>query len=246
MPPRCWRSSPSGGSAAWCSGCRATWTAARGRGRSRRAPSRRNLAGLTDLPIGFWDERLSTVAAERALLEADASRRRRGRGDRPCRRRLHPAGPARPPRSPGARAMTDEVWRREAVESPCIKLCVVDPALAALPRLLPLDRGDRRLVRHERGGAAGGDGRVAGAGGAGEAGPPGRACRAARARVIRASADRFVPRNASGARPAPAWLVHALRAGRSGKMPGVPACCDVACACRGAGRRRPCWRTAGS
>lgn len=37
----------------------------------------RNLAGLTDLPIGFWDERLSTVAAERALLEADASRRRR-------------------------------------------------------------------------------------------------------------------------------------------------------------------------
>ncbi len=37
----------------------------------------RNLARLTDLPIGFWDERLSTVAAERALLEADASRARR-------------------------------------------------------------------------------------------------------------------------------------------------------------------------
>lgn len=37
----------------------------------------RNLSGLTDLPIGFWDERLSTVAAERALLEADTSRRRR-------------------------------------------------------------------------------------------------------------------------------------------------------------------------
>jgi putative Holliday junction resolvase len=37
----------------------------------------RNLSGLTDLPIAFWDERLSTVAAERALLEADASRRRR-------------------------------------------------------------------------------------------------------------------------------------------------------------------------
>jgi len=30
-----------------------------------------------DLPIGFWDERLSTVAAERALLEADTSRKRR-------------------------------------------------------------------------------------------------------------------------------------------------------------------------
>ena len=38
----------------------------------------RNLRGLTDLPITFWDERLSTVAAERALLEADTSRRRRG------------------------------------------------------------------------------------------------------------------------------------------------------------------------
>ena len=37
----------------------------------------RNLAGLTDLPIALWDERLSTVAAERALLEADTSRKRR-------------------------------------------------------------------------------------------------------------------------------------------------------------------------
>jgi len=37
----------------------------------------RNLSGLTDLPITFWDERLSTVAAERALLEADTSRKRR-------------------------------------------------------------------------------------------------------------------------------------------------------------------------
>ncbi|WP_210527460.1 Holliday junction resolvase RuvX [Rubellimicrobium arenae] len=37
----------------------------------------RNLERLTDLPIMFWDERLSTVAAERALLEADTSRRRR-------------------------------------------------------------------------------------------------------------------------------------------------------------------------
>lgn len=37
----------------------------------------RNLARLTPLPVGFWDERLSTVAAERALLEADTSRARR-------------------------------------------------------------------------------------------------------------------------------------------------------------------------
>ena len=37
----------------------------------------RNLAGVLAEPITFWDERLSTVAAERALLEADTSRRRR-------------------------------------------------------------------------------------------------------------------------------------------------------------------------
>jgi len=37
----------------------------------------RNLEKLTPLPIGFWDERLSTVAAERAMLEADMSRKRR-------------------------------------------------------------------------------------------------------------------------------------------------------------------------
>jgi putative Holliday junction resolvase len=37
----------------------------------------RNLARLNDIPITFWDERLSTVAAERALLEADTSRKRR-------------------------------------------------------------------------------------------------------------------------------------------------------------------------
>lgn len=37
----------------------------------------RNLAPLWGKPITFWDERLSTVAAERALLEADTSRRRR-------------------------------------------------------------------------------------------------------------------------------------------------------------------------
>ncbi len=39
----------------------------------------RNLARLSDLPITFWDERLSSVAAERALLEADTSRARRAR-----------------------------------------------------------------------------------------------------------------------------------------------------------------------
>jgi len=37
----------------------------------------RNLSRLDPRPIVLWDERLSTVAAERALLEADASRARR-------------------------------------------------------------------------------------------------------------------------------------------------------------------------
>lgn len=37
----------------------------------------RNLDRALGLPITFWDERLSTVAAERALLEADTSRARR-------------------------------------------------------------------------------------------------------------------------------------------------------------------------
>jgi putative Holliday junction resolvase len=37
----------------------------------------RNLAKLTELPIALWDERLSTVAVERALIAADASRAKR-------------------------------------------------------------------------------------------------------------------------------------------------------------------------
>jgi putative Holliday junction resolvase len=37
----------------------------------------RDLGKATQLPIAYWDERLSTVAAERVLLEADLSRRRR-------------------------------------------------------------------------------------------------------------------------------------------------------------------------
>jgi putative Holliday junction resolvase len=37
----------------------------------------RNMAAKTDLPFITWDERLSTVAAERAMLEADMSRAKR-------------------------------------------------------------------------------------------------------------------------------------------------------------------------
>jgi putative pre-16S rRNA nuclease len=37
----------------------------------------RSLAPLTDLPVVLWDERLSTAAAERAMIEADMSRKKR-------------------------------------------------------------------------------------------------------------------------------------------------------------------------
>lgn len=37
----------------------------------------RNLSKLTELPITFQDERLSTYAAEQAMLEADLSRKKR-------------------------------------------------------------------------------------------------------------------------------------------------------------------------
>ena len=38
----------------------------------------RNFAAVSDCPVGFMDERLSTAAVTRTLIEADASRRRRG------------------------------------------------------------------------------------------------------------------------------------------------------------------------
>ena len=37
----------------------------------------KNLAPLTALPVVLWDERLSTAGAERAMLEADLSRKKR-------------------------------------------------------------------------------------------------------------------------------------------------------------------------
>jgi putative Holliday junction resolvase len=38
----------------------------------------RNLLPKIEIPVAFWDERLSTVAVTRTLLEADTSRKRRG------------------------------------------------------------------------------------------------------------------------------------------------------------------------
>lgn len=37
----------------------------------------RNLSRLTPIPIAFWDERLSTAAVQRMLIEADTSRAKR-------------------------------------------------------------------------------------------------------------------------------------------------------------------------
>jgi putative holliday junction resolvase len=37
----------------------------------------KNMIEKTDIAIGFWDERLSTIAVTRTLLEADTSRKRR-------------------------------------------------------------------------------------------------------------------------------------------------------------------------
>lgn len=37
----------------------------------------RNLSRVIDIPIAFWDERLSTAAVTRTLIEADRSRKRR-------------------------------------------------------------------------------------------------------------------------------------------------------------------------
>ncbi|HLY06886.1 MAG TPA: Holliday junction resolvase RuvX [Rhizomicrobium sp.] len=39
----------------------------------------RNFAARSNLPIALWDERLSTAAVTRTLLEADASRKRRAK-----------------------------------------------------------------------------------------------------------------------------------------------------------------------
>ena len=50
------------------------------------------LASALGLPVELWDERLSTVAAQRTLLEADVRRREAAGGHRSARRAVHPAG----------------------------------------------------------------------------------------------------------------------------------------------------------
>src|SRR5216110_1163650 len=67
------RCSPPTPPAGWWWGSRSTCAAPRARVRAFAERAAAHLA----LPLEFWDERLTTVAAERALLEADVSRRRR-------------------------------------------------------------------------------------------------------------------------------------------------------------------------
>ena len=38
----------------------------------------RNVVALRDLPVTFWDERLSTIAVTREMISADLTRKRRG------------------------------------------------------------------------------------------------------------------------------------------------------------------------
>jgi putative Holliday junction resolvase len=56
----------------------------------------RNLAGLISLPLAFWDERLSTSAVTRMMIEADLQPRQAARrAGRQAGSQLHPAGRAR-------------------------------------------------------------------------------------------------------------------------------------------------------
>ena len=71
--------------------------------------------------------------------------------------------------------MSDEVWRREAVESPCVKLCVVHPEAGICLGCYRSIEEIAGLGVDDAGGAAGGDGGAAGAGASGEAGAPRRA-----------------------------------------------------------------------
>src|SRR5436190_18390736 len=53
----------------------------------------RNFSKLTDLAIGLWDERLSTVAVERELIGMDMSRARRAEAIDEHGAMFHPQGP---------------------------------------------------------------------------------------------------------------------------------------------------------
>ena len=75
------------------------------RRRQRRAPnrcgsSRATCWRLRDLPVAFWDERLSTAAVTREMIAARHDPQAPRRDRRPGRRRLYPAGLPRRDRTP--------------------------------------------------------------------------------------------------------------------------------------------------
>ena len=67
-------------SAGWCWVCRSIWTGRQARAFKPPTPSYAILRAreFPDLPVLLWDERLSTAAVERTLIDADTSRAKRG------------------------------------------------------------------------------------------------------------------------------------------------------------------------
>ena len=60
----------------------------------------RNVLALRDMPVAFWDERLSTAAVTREMIAARHDPQTPRRDRRPGRRRLYPAGLPRRDRTP--------------------------------------------------------------------------------------------------------------------------------------------------
>ncbi len=80
------------------SACPSTWTVPRDRGRRSTRAFVRNLLPLVDIPVVFWDERLSTVAVTRTLIEAGYQPQEARRTGGQDGGGVHPAGCARPDR----------------------------------------------------------------------------------------------------------------------------------------------------
>ena len=87
--------------------------------------------------------------------------------------------------------MSDEVWRREEIESPCVKVCLVHPATGLCVGCHRTVEEIAAWATNDARGAAGGDGGAARAGRAGEAAAARRARRAAGAGVTAQAASDF-------------------------------------------------------
>jgi predicted Fe-S protein YdhL (DUF1289 family)/RNase H-fold protein (predicted Holliday junction resolvase) len=111
------------------SACRATWTEARAARaiHPRLRPEPRAHPDFEGVAITFWDERLSTVAAEKALLEADTTRKRRAEVIDAVAARLYPARSTGQAQAYRGGIVSEDIWKRDEVESPCVKICVVHP-----------------------------------------------------------------------------------------------------------------------